>query len=442
MRSLIQRSLTTTIILFACAQMALAQATSGSVRGAVSDQNGAAIARAAVTVRHVETNAERRLTANNEGAYLADNLPPGEYEILVEAPGFQKHLRRVEVLTNSNATVDLTLNVGANAETVEVAGGAAQINTSDYKVDGVITRERIEDLPLNGRSFLSLASLEPGVGVEYSPSGGPGGQNNFFRVSIGGSPQAMTRISVDGAMVNNRITGGTSQNFSQETVQEFQISSFNFDLSVGNTAVGAVNIVSRTGGNAFHGSGFFFYRDHNIAAYPALRRPCDPVARNPRCDNPAAIPRLEDPFFARRNSGVNASGPIKKDRLFFFSNFEYTNQVGARTVTHSNPIFFGYNHTAQQPFRGHLFNTRLDFRLNEKHNGFLRYSHDYNRNLAPGAAVTLESGWISTRNFAYQGTLGLTSVLSPRLVNEFRYSYLFHNYKLNPPSASECTEPL
>ena len=138
-------------------------------------------------------------------------------------------------------------------------------------------------------------------------------------MSIAGSTnRALTRISVDGANVNDRITGGTAQNFSQETVQEFQDSTFNFDLSVGNTSSAAIDSrSSRTGGNEFHGSGFFFFRDHNISAYPALKRPDDPSAFNPGFNNPALRDSLVDPFFARRNTGLNIGGPIKKDRLFF-----------------------------------------------------------------------------------------------------------------------------
>src|SRR4029078_9658249 len=99
---------------------------------------------------------------------------------------------------------------------------------------------------------------------------------NFFQVSVGGAPSQMTLISVDGARVNDRVTGGTSQNFSAETVQEFQIQTNNFDLSSGTVATGAVNIVSRTGTNKFHGSSFFFFRDHNMAAFSGgLRRPTE-----------------------------------------------------------------------------------------------------------------------------------------------------------------------
>src|SRR5207249_7964286 len=175
-------------------------------------------------------------------------------------------------------------------------------------IDGVITREKIQNLPLNGRSFLNLAAMQPGVTV--SP-GTTSQYNSLFSVSVLGGDSNKTAITVDGGNIRNSIEGNTSMNFSQEVVQEFQISSVNFDLSTGITSVGAVNVVTRTGSNDFHGAGYFFFRDHNMSAYPGL-------ARNPLSS---------DPFFARRNPGAWIGGPLKKDRVFFFFNYEHLNQT-------------------------------------------------------------------------------------------------------------------
>ena len=190
------------------------------------------------------------------------------------------------MLTGNNHTADFALTVGRSNETVTITSEAAQLNTSEYKIDGVVTRERIEALPLNGRNFLELAQLEPGVTVTTVAN--PGAQHQQLHPrAIAGVSGALTRISVDGASVNDRVTGGSATNFSQESVQEFQISTFNFDLSTSVTSIGSVNIVSRTGTNAYHGAGFLF-RDHNMSAYPNLQR---------RASNP-------DPFFARRQAAL------------------------------------------------------------------------------------------------------------------------------------------
>jgi hypothetical protein len=194
---------------FFCVVLALAQASTGSIRGTVTDQTGAVLPQTSILIKHLETNLERRLVCSEEGIYNADNLQPGEYEVSAEARGFQRQVMRVMVLTGNSHTANFQLSVGSTSETVVVTSEATQINTTDYKVDGVITRERIEALPLNGRNFLELAQLEPGVTVTITST--PGASiNNFTSVSIAGVSGALTRISVDGATVNDRVTGGSA----------------------------------------------------------------------------------------------------------------------------------------------------------------------------------------------------------------------------------------
>ncbi len=414
------------VVLVLLSASLVAAQTSGGIRGTVTDPSGAILAGAAIVVKHLETNIERKMTANSEGIYFADNLQPGEYEVAVEARGFRRGLHRVTVLTGNIAEVNLPLAVGSTTETVSVTSEAAQLNTTDYKIDGVITRERIEQLPLNGRNFLELAQLEPGVTVQTVANPGQSA-NNFTTVSIGGSfGNGGARISVDGAVVNDRVTGGSSQNFSQESVQEFQINTFNFDLANGISSFGTINIVSRGGGNAFHGSAFFFFRDHNIAAYPNLRR---------QRSNP-------DPFFARRQSGFNLSGPIIKNKLFWFVNYEYNNAVSVSEVSQNVTVGDGgafaanFNHIGQAPLRAKLFNARIDYKVSEAHMAFFRYSEEHNTSFAFNTSN--ESNWNKSRNNAYNPVIGLTSVLTPRLVNEFRYNWgmLFNAFK--PPTAAEC----
>jgi hypothetical protein len=408
-----------------CAAIALAQSSTGSIRGAVSDPTGAVMSNASVTVKNLNTNSERRLITNKEGLYNADNLLPGEYEVRVEAQGFQRVLQHVTVLTGNTHTADFSMVIGASSETMTVTSEAAQVNTSDYKVDGVITRERVEALPLNGRNFLELGQLEPGVSVTIT--GNPGGNaNSFTQVSVAGAGAGLTRITVDGGNVGDRVTGGSATNFSQESVQEFQISTFNFDLSTGVTSSGAVNIISRTGTNSYHGSGFFFFRDHNMAAYPNLRR----SATDP------------DPFFARRQGGFSLGGPVKKNKLFWFTNFEYGNQLGVAEVSHTTTVgdrgafAADFDHSGELPLRNKLFNARLDYKVSDKHNASLRYSEDHSK-FRQFTAVNESAGSVG-RNNAYNGVLGFTSVLSATLVNDARFNYNFLASALGAPSPEDC----
>jgi hypothetical protein len=160
-------------------------------------------------------------------------MAPGEYEVKAEAQGFTTQIQLLTVQVGNTASANFSLGVGTASQTVEVTGGSPVINTTDSGLGGIVTKQQIESLPLNGRSFLSVAGLEPGVTVTYQATSGVLNQNDFFQVGVGGAPSYMTTISVDGARVNDRITGGTAQNFSSETVQEFQIGTIGFDLSTG-----------------------------------------------------------------------------------------------------------------------------------------------------------------------------------------------------------------
>ena len=241
-------------------------------------------------------------------------------------------------------------------------------------------------------------------------------------VSILGGDPDRTRIAVDGARVNDSVDGGTQQNFSQEIVQEFQISSVNFDLSTGITAAGAINIVTRSGSNQLHGSGFFFFRDHHMAAYPGLQR--DPLA--------------PDPFFARRQSGLWVGGPVVKDRLFFFAAYEHNNQRGVFTSVPTDPAFSSLARVTSSPKHDDLVNARIDYRISAAHTAFVRYSHDGNNTFAPREINSMPSAWESNNNWADSGVFSLISSLRPTLVNEFRYSNTFWSNHNTPPTADEC----
>src|SRR6202042_572043 len=313
----------------------------------------------AVTVTNKETGLERQAVTAIDGAFGAPSLPAGNYSIKAAVAGFRTLLEYATVQVGQSTTLSLVMEVGAPTEVVSVQGEAAQIDYDSHTIAGVITRDRIENLPLNGRSFLQLAMLEPGVTVSANSVGQ---YNRLFDVNILGadSGNGSVRITVDGATIADSVTGGTQQNFSQEVVQELQLSSVNLDPPNATGGGGAINIVTRGGGNDFHGSGFFFFRDHNMSAYPYFQR--DPTL-------PAS------PFFARRQAGYEVGGPIKKDKLFFFSSLEHTNQVGVFSAFPSDPLFQQFASYAESPFHENELTERLDWRINAKNNAFLRYSH-------------------------------------------------------------------
>ncbi len=406
------------VILFSL-MTAFAQAPVGTVAGAVGDDSGAVVVGAAITVTNVETGLKRELKSSSEGTFSVPALPAGRYEVRAQMAGFRQTIREATVVVGSTTTVDLKLQVGAVTETVTVDAATAQISYDSHKIDGVIGRTQIESLPLNGRSFLQLAFLEPGVGVGTESLAQ---YNAQFGVSVLGGSSGKTALTVDGGNVRNALNGGSAQNFSQEVVEEFQISSANFDLSTGIAASGAINIVSRSGGNDFHGAGYFFFRDNNLSAYPALRR------------NPFAL----DPFFARRQSGFLVSGPIKKDKLFFFFNMENNNQDAVVTVQPDSPYFAALAQNYSNPYDGKQISAKFDYRVTENHNLFARYSHDGNSGYGPRSGSPLPSNWLVNRNWADQSIMGLTSTFSPTLVNDFRFAYHYWTNRNLHPTENEC----
>ncbi len=422
------RSLLLFLLSLALTATVVAQVPTGALRGTVTDPSKAVIAGAQVTVKQKETGAERSATSKSDGVFLVSNLLPGEYEVKVIKEGFKTYISNVTIQVGDTANTEVALEIGAQNETVVVSGDSTSVvNTSDFKVDGVINRQKIDNLPLNGRNYLSLAALEPGVRVGTS---NPGDANSLVNVSIGGAPSALTRLTVDGGSIVDYVTGGAGQNFSIESVQEFQISSFNFDLTTGVTSVGAVNIITRTGGNDYHGSAFAYFRDHNISAYPLLNRD----RLNP------------DPFFRRLQSGFSVGGPVKKDKLFWFFNLEDLNQDSVYSTIHTGYRLPGtsvsplsqFDTISPSPFDQLLTNARVDYHHSPSHSFFVRYSGDTSKAFAPVEGNVLPSNWRKNKNDSYQGQGAWTWVARSNLINDLRFNWGYVGNKSLIPTSSDC----
>jgi len=400
-----------------------AQAPTGDIAGAAYDPSGAVVPNVSITVKNSANAYIRNVRTNESGQYSVASLAAGRYEVRAEAPGFRTLVTESLVTTGAVTTIDLHFEIGDQKDTISVDSTASQLEPERHTIDQVVTRRQIQQLPLNGRDFLQLAFLAPGVAISANYQGD---YNRLQDVSVLGNNPDFTRIAVDGARINDAVDGGTQQNFSQEIVQEFQISSVNFDLSTGIAAGGAINIVTRTGSNQFHGSGFFFFRDHHMSAYPGLER--DPLA--------------PDPFFARRQAGLWLGGPILRNRLFFFTSYEHNNQSGVFTAVPSDPAFASLARVTSSPRHDNLVDSRLDYRVSARHTAFVRYSHDGNNAFAPREANSLPSAWETNVNWADCGVFSLISSLRPTLVNEFRYSTTFWSNRNAPPTADICPDCL
>ncbi len=402
-----------------------AQAPTGTITGLVTDASGAAMANVSVTITDKSTGVSRTVVSNASGLYSAPALPVGDYEVRAEAQGFRTVLRESTVQAGGTFTVNLGMSLGGTKEVVQVEAASTEINYETNAVQGVIDRAAVQDLPLNGRSFMQLAVLEPGVTIA---SGSTAQFNALFTVSVLGGGNR-TVYTVDGGNISDSIdTGGgtSSMNFPQDVVEEFQLSSVNFDIATGISSGGAINIVTRSGSNQYHGSAYMYYRDHNMSAYPGLQR--QTLAPNP--------------FFARRNPGATLGGPILKDKLFFFFNIEHTNQVQANITQPNTPLAKAVAGVYNSPYSGTQTSAKIDYHLSAKNSLFVRYSHDGNSGFGQVFSPQANpSNWVRNVNWADQSIMGLTTSFTPSLVNDARIQYMYwsnHNLQSLP---SDCVEP-
>jgi Carboxypeptidase regulatory-like domain len=409
--------------------IAYGQEPTGVISGTITDSSGAIVQGVTITITNKATGNSRAAITNSDGLYTVPALLPGQYEARVERPGFRTVVREAQVLAGTTTTVDLQLTPGAAQEVVTVEAAAGQVSYDTHAIEGVIERSTIQDLPLNGRSSLELASIEPGVTVV---PGSTAQFNAMFNVSVFGAAAGSTayggvgaRLTVDGGTINDEMEGGTSMNLSQEVVQEFQLSSLNFDASTGIASSGAINIVTRGGGNDFHGSAYFFYRDHNMAAYPGLA-------------HSALFP---NPFFQRKNPGVLIGGPIKKDKLFFFFNYEHLGQTAVLTEQEDLPSVQGLSGIWPEPYHYNLINARFDYHLSNKHTLFARYTHDGNQGFGPYALTPQPANFNYNNNWSDQSLIGVTSAFTPALVNDLRAQFHYWQNNVTDALPSDCPSP-
>jgi hypothetical protein len=279
-----------------------AQSNASDLQGVVRDQSGAVVSGATVTARNPATNTSKATTTNADGAYLIVNLPPGDYEVTVEAPNFKKAvLPGVKLTVGQRADLDVSLEVGQVSEVVTVSGASAElVETSKTAVATTVDQQRIDNLPINERNYLAFALTTSTVGRD---NGRPIGPAPTTGLNFGGQRGRSNLVQVDGADNTDNSVNASRSTVSQEAVQEFQVVTNSFAPEFGRSSGGVVNVVTKSGTNDFHGNIFGFLRDKSFQA----RNPFAPIAK---------------PDFRRTQYGVTIGGPLDRDRTFFFFAFE------------------------------------------------------------------------------------------------------------------------
>jgi hypothetical protein len=449
---------------------AMAQVNTSTLAGLVKDETGAAVPNAKVTATMLGTGQQRATTSNEAGEFVVPQLAPGGYRLNITHPGFQTAV--VDNITLNIAVreiININLKLGQVSEQITVEASATPLLESESASLGqVITRKAIADLPLNGRNYITLGALSPGV-IPQLPSGT--GPSSFIASTtsrsdrsllVGGQRESSTSYLFDGVEMRNPRIGDSSITPSLDVVQEFKIQRNFFQAEFGN-APGIINVASRGGENQFHGSLFEFLRNDKMDARNFFSSGVEPFKRN--------------------QFGAAGGGYLKKNKLFFFGNFESfrqrlgviqrgifptTTQLGgnfsALGIPINDPLTFNSATNSRQPFAGGIipanrinsvsknflpyipvtnaatvnganlvgtpvqrldddqFNLRGDYIINDKHSLFGRYSQQ-KAPLSPAALQPLGGSLVDTKGVS--GVAQLTSTLSPTVVNVARASYAY-----------------
>jgi hypothetical protein len=278
------------LLLCACAGAAFAQEITGGLVGTVKDANGAAVKGATVNVTDSEKKVlVRTVTTNDDGAYTVRDLPVAKYDVSVEAPSFKRHVESgVQVDVGTRRTLDVTLDVGDVAEVVTVESSPVAVETTNASVSTVINGDQARELSLNNRNWVQLITLAPGVTNDladqvYVGTTNPAGQANTMNISVNGARSAQNTYTVDGADVTDRGSNITIQAYpSVDSISEFKINRSLFPAESGRSGGGQINVVTRGGGEEFHGSAYEFVRNEKLNAndFISNRNPNPPFGRD------------------------------------------------------------------------------------------------------------------------------------------------------------------
>lgn len=395
-----------------------AQSPRGSLRGSVQDVTGARIPKATVVAQSSDSSLRREADSEDRGEFRIDDLLPGRYRVVVSAAGFSDAVAEVPIAVSSVREITVTLKPAASAQSVTVKGQSSSITTEPIDVasavhQGVIGRQDLQNLPLAERSFANIAYLAPGT-EPVEPSDPT--KARITAVASGGSSGLNNELSVDGGDNSDDFIGGFLQNFSPETIQEFAVRTANEDADTGGTTAGSVVITTRRGGNEWHGDAAFYDR----AAALNARFPIE---------NPAPDPKQP---FSRQNYVFTLGGPLKTNKVWVFSSFEYVHENASiaysRAVTAefdalsslaSSGLIPGVTsidvpRNTPVPFRDYIGSLRFDWAESVKSQWFLRASTD---------------NYITHNNLVQQGTLPSTGLLTH---NNYLNMVISNSYAFSP----------
>src|ERR1700730_6064436 len=327
------------LLMLAALPFAGAQSNGGRIRGTVSDPSGRAVVAAKVTLINEATNVTRDVDTGSNGEYLLIEVPVGSYEIDVTEQGFKKYVRKGIVLDlNQVISVDIVLQIGATAETVEVTGAPPVVDTSSTQLGAVVNERASTQLPLNQRDVYQLLQLQPGVQSQL-------GNDTFYGsdkagvVTVNGGRGRANNYSVNGGDGNDLFANLPAIEPSPDSIEEFRVITNSFDAEYGRNSGAVVNVVTKSGTNSLHGSFYEFFRNDVLNAHPFTF---------------VASPK---PAFKQNQFGGTLGGPIRKDKTFVFGSYEgrrIIQGIVSQPVTLPSAAELGGDFSGGSTFAGNL----------------------------------------------------------------------------------------
>ena len=388
-----------------------AQQITASLRGKVADANGSVVPNAKVTARQTDTNFTKSVTSGSLGQYYIGGLPAGHYELQVEAPGFAKLVRNVDLTVGLEAGVDFALKVGSVSTQVDVSAEGQLIEPTKTDVGTTITKGQVDNLPTIDRNFASLALLTPGVT--------PGVGGNGASLAVNGQRGYQNNVFIDGVSNQWQYYGRQASTLSQDWIQEFQVMTNSYSAEFGSASGGILNVITRSGTNNWHGRGYFFYRNKAFDARP-FAGSFDPLTGKPQF-----VPDSQIPDYSQWRWGASIGGPIVKDKAVIFAGFEkldlnstaelaiapYWVAQGFKTVL---PIA-----TTDRPFL-----IRGDYNINNPNHLSIRYDRTIQKNVNEGGPFQVQDGRDTFGGPVWNLVANLTSTINNTNLNEFRVGYM------------------
>ena len=401
------------------------QATANaSLQGTIMDKSQAVIgSKAEITLTSKETGAVRTTKTNDVGEYHFESLAAGIYTVKVSAQGFSTaEAKDLELLVGRTSTQNFTLQAGGVSETVEVTTTAPLLDKAKTDVSTNITPEQVTELPLIGRDIADLAYLSPGVKAadSYDPT-----KNRYSILSVNGAGGRNVNVTVNGIDNKDNTVGGPVMQLPAEAVQEFSISTQRFSAVNGRSEGAAINVITKSGSNNFHGSAFGFFRAQALNADQQLA-------------NGDGTTSSANPPYSRQWFGGSVGGPIKKDKLFVF--FAMERQRENTAIAESPPAALSQScnlvtslgaqpaSTIPTPFFENRLNGRLDYIFNSNNSAYLSVSTQANNstNDQSNGTFDLTEGNF-TKNHLQVANLTVNSSLSPTLINQFTLGFSYWN---------------